>query len=54
MYNKELDKLVVSCQGNSWISIDKVGYPGRPPMMARDFHNGFLSKHNEKKKYFLC
>ncbi|XP_012254108.2 methionyl-tRNA formyltransferase, mitochondrial [Athalia rosae] len=52
MYSKDLDRLVVHCRDNSWITVGKIGYPGRPPMSARDFHNGFLYKNKQKKSFF--
>lgn len=53
MFNKKLDKLVVCCRNNSWISVCKIGYPGRPPMAARDFNNGFIAKNKKKEAFFL-
>ncbi|XP_046416577.1 methionyl-tRNA formyltransferase, mitochondrial isoform X1 [Neodiprion virginianus] len=51
-FNKELNKLVVYCRGNTKISVSNIGCPGRPPMSARDFYNGFLSK-NKRKPYLF-
>ncbi|XP_012283015.1 methionyl-tRNA formyltransferase, mitochondrial isoform X2 [Orussus abietinus] len=50
IYDKMSRALFVRCRDDSWIAVKKLVLPGRPPMTACDFNNGFLSK----TKHTLC
>ncbi|XP_024945331.1 methionyl-tRNA formyltransferase, mitochondrial isoform X2 [Cephus cinctus] len=52
IYDKKNDILAVCCRDNTWVSIEKLVVPGRQPMSARDFNNGFISKHKNFETYF--
>lgn len=49
-YNKKLKCLCIKCQ-DGWVGFESIKIPGKKTMTALDFHNGFLSKRDEKNWY---
>lgn len=44
--------LIVTCKGESWISVKKVKITGHSPMTAMDFRNGFMQDKMKEKIFF--
>ncbi|EFN63933.1 Methionyl-tRNA formyltransferase, mitochondrial [Camponotus floridanus] len=44
--------LIVTCKGESWISVKKVKITGYSPMNAMDFRNGFMQGKMKEKIFF--
>lgn len=52
IYDKKKKLLMVQCKGESWITIDQIVVPGRKPMTAQDFRNGFIANQKEASILF--
>jgi len=52
IYDKKKKLLLVQCKGESWIIVNQIVVPGRRPMSAQDFRNGFIANQKEASILF--
>ncbi|KAJ8667178.1 hypothetical protein QAD02_008840 [Eretmocerus hayati] len=52
IYDKKLCKLYICCKNNTWITVEKIVIPDKPPQSAVDFGSGFVMNRREKKCQF--
>lgn len=51
-FHKKREILFAKC-ADGWVGVANIGIPGRRPMTAKDFYNGFLSK-DKKDSNMVC
>lgn len=51
-YDKELKVLKILCSDLKFVTVEKLGVPGKKVMSAHDFNNGYVNKEPLNCRYF--